>query len=40
MKAWHQMNLLPPEFPFDLFISENTQFPPHWHGEIEIVYIC
>lgn len=37
MKAWHQKNLLDHSFPFDLFISENTQFPPHWHGEMEIV---
>lgn len=39
MKAWHQRNLLDQSFPFDLFISENTQFPPHWHAEMEIVYL-
>lgn len=39
MQAWHQRNLLDHSFPFDLFISENTQFPPHWHGEMEIVYL-
>lgn len=39
MQAWHQQNLLEPSFPFDLFYSENTQFPPHWHGEMELVYV-
>ncbi|MDP4164921.1 MAG: AraC family transcriptional regulator [Bacillota bacterium] len=39
MQAWHQQNLLDPSFPFALFFSEKTQFPPHWHGEMEIVYV-
>ncbi|HEX2953123.1 MAG TPA: AraC family transcriptional regulator [Bacillota bacterium] len=39
MQAWHQQNLLEPSFPFTIFLSENTQFPPHWHGEMEIVYV-
>jgi AraC-like DNA-binding protein len=39
MHAWHQQNLLEPSFPFTIFLSEKTHFPPHWHGEMEIVYV-
>jgi AraC-like DNA-binding protein len=38
MQAWHQKNLLSPDFPFHLAISENLEFPPHWHEEIEVIY--
>lgn len=37
--AIHQKNLLEPDFPFSLGIADNLEFPPHWHEEIEIVYM-
>lgn len=37
--AMHQKNLLEPDFPFSLGIADNLEFPPHWHEEIEIVYM-
>ena len=39
MEAWHQRNLVDTEFPFNLFITDIAEFPPHWHEEIEIVYV-
>lgn len=39
MVAIHQKNLLEPDFPFHLGFSDNLEFPPHWHEEIEIVYM-
>ena len=39
MQAWHQKNLLEPDFPFELHITENLEFPPHWHEEFEIIYV-
>ena len=37
-QGWHQKNLLRSDFPFNLIFSENLQFSPHWHEEIEIIY--
>ena len=39
MQAWHQKNQMEPEFPFLLGISESLEFPPHWHEEIELIYV-
>ncbi len=39
MEAWHQRNLTYEDFPFNLFITDIPEFPPHWHEEIEIVYV-
>lgn len=40
MQALYERNLLDPDFPFRLFLSEgNFSFPHHWHEEIEIIYI-
>jgi AraC-like DNA-binding protein len=38
MRAWHEKNLFDAGFPFRLFTADDTEFPPHWHEEIEIVY--
>lgn len=39
MEAWHQKNLTDEQFPFNLFITDILEFPPHWHEEIEIIYV-
>ena len=39
MMAMHQKNLLEPDFPFSLGITHSLEFPPHWHEEIEIIYM-
>lgn len=39
MRAMHQKNLLEPDFPFTLGLVNSLEFPPHWHEEIEIVYM-
>jgi AraC-like DNA-binding protein len=39
MQAWHQKNILDPEYPFLLIISDDLEFPPHWHDEMELVYV-
>lgn len=39
MEASHQKNLVDQEFPFNLLITDITEFPPHWHKEIEIIYV-
>ncbi|HZJ83524.1 MAG TPA: AraC family transcriptional regulator [Clostridia bacterium] len=39
MRAMHQKNFLEPDFPFSLAVSNNLEFPPHWHEEVEIVYM-
>ena len=39
MEASHQKNLVDQEFPFNLMITDITEFPPHWHKEIEIIYV-
>lgn len=39
MIAMHQKNQLEPDFPFCLELHENLQFAPHWHHEIELVYM-
>lgn len=39
MRAMHQKNLLESDFPFSLGVNNNLEFPPHWHDEIELVYM-
>ncbi len=39
MEPWHQRNLTDDQFPFNLFITDILEFPPHWHEEIEIIYV-
>lgn len=39
MKASQQKNLVSQEFPFNLLITDIAEFPPHWHKEIEIIYV-
>lgn len=39
MEVFHQRNLVGEEYPFNLFITDIAEFPPHWHEEIEIVYV-
>jgi len=39
MHVMHEKDLLEPSFPFRLFIINASQFPPHWHEEIEVVYV-
>lgn len=37
--AWHEKNTLEQAFPFHLWVAEASQFPHHWHEEIEIIYV-
>ncbi|NLY75929.1 MAG: AraC family transcriptional regulator [Firmicutes bacterium] len=39
MEAWRQKNLTDDQSPFNLFITDVLEFPPHWHDEIEIIYV-
>lgn len=39
MDAWHERKMLDEKFPFKFYITDVTEFPPHWHEEIEIVYL-
>lgn len=39
MEVSHQKNLVNQEFPFNLMITDIAEFPPHWHKEIEIIYV-
>lgn len=39
MEVFHQRNLVGEEFPFNLFITDIAEYPPHWHEEIEIVCV-
>ncbi len=40
MDAFQEKEILDPRFPFNVFINETAMsFPPHWHEEIEIIYV-
>ncbi|TCL70031.1 AraC-like DNA-binding protein [Hydrogenispora ethanolica] len=39
MEATQQKNLVDQQFPFNMFIDDESEFPPHWHKELEIVYV-
>lgn len=38
MQPWHQKNLLGPNAPLTLIITDDNEFPPHWHEAVEVVY--
>jgi AraC-like DNA-binding protein len=38
MEAWHQRNQMDPDLPLQIIITDISEFPPHWHEEIEIIY--
>lgn len=38
MQAWHQNTLLGRDFPMNIFITDDTEYPPHWHEAVEVVY--
>lgn len=39
MEAWHQKNLLDVESQFQIFLTDVSEYPPHWHEEFEIIYV-
>lgn len=39
MEAWHQKNIPDSDFPFNLIETDVAEFPPHWHEQVEIVYV-
>lgn len=39
MEAWHQRNLTYEDYPFNIFVTDIPEFPPHWHEELEIIYV-
>ncbi len=39
MKAHHQKTLLNADFPMNIFFTDVTEFPPHWHEVVELVYV-
>lgn len=39
MKAQYQKTLLDADFPMNIFFTDVTEFPPHWHEVVELVYI-
>lgn len=38
MHPWHQKNLLGADAPFTLIITDDNEFPPHWHEATEVIY--
>lgn len=39
MKVQHQKTLLDTDFPMNIFFTDVTEFPPHWHEVVEVVYV-
>lgn len=39
MQALHQKTLLDADFPLNMFTTNVTEFPPHWHQAAEVVYV-
>lgn len=39
MNVWYQQDIFESNLPFKLFSAERIQIPPHWHKEVEIVYV-
>jgi len=39
MKAQHQKTLLNADLPMNVFFTDVTEFPPHWHEAVEVVYL-
>lgn len=39
VKAQHQKTLLNADFPLNIIFTDVTEFPPHWHEVVEVVYV-
>ncbi len=39
MKAQHQKTMLSADFPLNVFFTDVTEFPAHWHEVVEVVYV-
>jgi AraC-like DNA-binding protein len=39
MQALHQKTPLDADFPLNIFTTDVTEYPPHWHQAIEVVYV-
>lgn len=39
MKAPHQKTMLSADFPLNVFFTDVTEFPAHWHEVVEVVYV-
>ena len=39
MKAQHQKTLLNADLPTNVFFTDVTEFPPHWHEAVEVIYV-
>lgn len=39
MKAQHQKTMLRADFPLNVFFTDVTEFPAHWHEVVEVVYV-
>jgi len=38
MQALYQKYIFEEHFPFNVYITDDPEFPPHWHEDYEIVY--
>lgn len=38
MSVIYQQNLVDRQFPYNIFLTEIQDYPPHWHEEYEIIY--
>lgn len=38
-QALHERKPFDQDFPFKMFVSNLGKFPPHWHEEMEIIYV-
>lgn len=36
---WHEKSIVNPDFPFRLYVIEPTEWPIHWHEEIEVIHV-
>jgi len=39
VKAQHQKTMLSADFPLNVFFTDVTEFPAHWHEVVEVVYV-
>jgi AraC-like DNA-binding protein len=39
VRAQHQKTLLDADKPMNIFFTDVTEFPPHWHEVVEMVYV-
>jgi len=40
MQAFHEHRPYNPDFPISISKSYNLTFMPHWHRDVELVYVC